>query len=100
MWFSVIFNPLRFASRYYLLDDFRQHAQCAGATAHPTAEWIAQQITEAFPWTQTPRYLIRGRDAIYGAAVTRRKQRSTRSQAVRHIAVGAADLVDPAPINR
>ena len=41
-------------------------------TGHPTAEWIAQQITEAFPWTQTPRYLIRDRDAIYGAAVTRR----------------------------
>jgi transposase InsO family protein len=41
-------------------------------TAHPTAEWIAQQITEAFPWTEAPRYLIRDRDAIYGAAVTRR----------------------------
>jgi hypothetical protein len=66
-------------------------------TAHPTAEWIAQQITEAFPWTQTPRYLIRGRDAIYGAAVTRRRQRSTHSRAVRHIAVGAADLVDLPP---
>jgi hypothetical protein len=35
-------------------------------TAHPTAEWIAQQITEAFPWTEAPRYLIRDRDAIYG----------------------------------
>jgi hypothetical protein len=41
-------------------------------TAHPTAEWIAQQITEAFPWNQAPRYLIRDRDGIYGAAVTRR----------------------------
>ena len=41
-------------------------------TGHPTAEWIAQQITEAFPWTEAPRYLIRDRDAIYGAAVTRR----------------------------
>jgi transposase InsO family protein len=41
-------------------------------TAHPTAEWIAQQITEAFPWTEAPRYLIRDRDAIYGASVTRR----------------------------
>ena len=41
-------------------------------TAHPTAEWIAQQITEAFPWDEAPRYLIRDRDAIYGAAVTRR----------------------------
>jgi transposase InsO family protein len=41
-------------------------------TRHPTAEWIAQQITEAFPWNEAPRYLIRDRDAIYGAAVTRR----------------------------
>lgn len=41
-------------------------------TGHPTAEWIAQQITKAFPWTEAPRYLVRDRDAIYGAAVTRR----------------------------
>ncbi len=42
------------------------------STAHPTAEWIARQITEAFPWKEAPRYLIRDRDAIYGAAVARR----------------------------
>jgi transposase InsO family protein len=42
------------------------------ATAHPTAEWIAQQLTEAFPWNETPRYLIRDRDRIFGATVTRR----------------------------
>jgi len=41
-------------------------------TKHPTAEWIAQQITEAFPWHEAPRYLIRDRDRTYGAAVTRR----------------------------
>src|SRR4030088_32364 len=41
-------------------------------TPHPTAEWIAQQITEAFPWSEAPRYLIRDQDGIYGAAVTRR----------------------------
>src|SRR5262245_4092700 len=41
-------------------------------TSHPTAEWIAQQITEAFPWHEAPRYLIRDRDKIYGVAVTRR----------------------------
>jgi transposase InsO family protein len=41
-------------------------------TAHPTAEWIAQQLTEAFPWNETPSYLIRDRDGIYGAVVTRR----------------------------
>jgi transposase InsO family protein len=41
-------------------------------TRHPTAEWIAQQITETFPWNEAPRYLIHDRDAIFGAAVTRR----------------------------
>jgi transposase InsO family protein len=39
---------------------------------HPTAEWIAQQITEAFPWHEAPRYLIRDRDRIYGTVTTRR----------------------------
>src|SRR5712691_1646818 len=41
-------------------------------TSHPTADWIARQITEAFPWKEAPRYLIRDHDGIYGAAVTRR----------------------------
>jgi transposase InsO family protein len=41
-------------------------------TRHPTAEWIARQITEAFPWNEAPRYLIRDRDRIYGAVVTHR----------------------------
>src|SRR5262245_924244 len=41
-------------------------------TGHPTAEWIAQQITEAFPWNEAPRYLIRDQDRAYGIAVTRR----------------------------
>ena len=43
-------------------------------TPHPTAEWSAQQITEAFPWSEAPRYLIRDQDRIYGAAVARRLQ--------------------------
>jgi transposase InsO family protein len=41
-------------------------------TANPTAEWIARQITEAFPWNEAPRYIIRDRDRIYGAAASRR----------------------------
>ena len=35
------------------------------ATYHPTAEWIARQISEAFPWDTAPRYLIRDRDCVY-----------------------------------
>src|ERR1700730_2777790 len=41
-------------------------------TANPPAEWVARQITEAFPWNEAPRYMIRDRDRIYGAVVTRR----------------------------
>ncbi len=41
-------------------------------TAKPTAEWIARQLTEAFPWDDAPQHLIRDRDQIYGTIVTRR----------------------------
>ena len=36
-------------------------------TTNSTAEWIARQLTEAFPWDAAPRYLIRDGDSIYGA---------------------------------
>src|ERR1700729_2961345 len=41
-------------------------------TANPTAEWIARQITEAFPWDEAPHYLIRDRDRIYVSVFARR----------------------------
>jgi len=41
-------------------------------TTNPTAEWIARQLIEAFPWDGAPGYMIRDRDRIYGAVVTRR----------------------------
>ena len=36
-------------------------------TEHPSAEWTAQQMVDAFPWDTAPRYLIRDRDQTYGA---------------------------------
>ena len=42
------------------------------ATLHPTADWIARQISEAFPWNEAPSHLIRDRDTTYGAAFKRR----------------------------
>jgi putative transposase len=35
-------------------------------TAHPTAEWTGQQLRQAFPFDQLPRYLLRDRDTIFG----------------------------------
>lgn len=40
-------------------------------TAHPTAEWTGQQLREAFPFDQVPRYLLCDRDAIFGQDFTR-----------------------------
>src|SRR4030088_3390301 len=50
----------------------RRRLMWTNVTANPTAEWIAQQITEAFPWDQAPHHLLRDRDGSYGAAVIRR----------------------------
>jgi putative transposase len=41
-------------------------------TEHPTAQWTAQQVVEAFPWDEAPRYLLRDRDRIYSAAFRQR----------------------------
>jgi hypothetical protein len=41
-------------------------------TQNPTTEWIACQITEAFPWDEVPGYLIRDNDRIYGKVAQQR----------------------------
>ena len=41
-------------------------------TEHPTSQWSGQQIVEAFPWNEAPRYLLRDRDSVYGAEFRRR----------------------------
>jgi putative transposase len=43
-------------------------------TEHPTAQWTAQQVVDAFPWAEAPWYLLRDRDRIYGASFRRRVQ--------------------------
>ena len=50
-------------------------------TAHPTAEWTAQQLREAFPFDQIPRYLLRDRDKIFGDDF-RRQARDMRMEEV------------------
>ena len=41
-------------------------------TRHPTAEWLAQQIVQAFPWDTAPADLVRDNDQAYGQVFTRR----------------------------
>jgi transposase InsO family protein len=45
----------------------RRNILRTAVTEHPTAAWLSRQLTEAFPWDTAPRYLLRDRDASYGA---------------------------------
>ena len=55
-----------------MLSHDRRHIVHFKLTAHPTAQWTAQQLVEAFPFDTAPRYLLRDRDSIYGETVRRR----------------------------
>ncbi len=55
---------------FVVIANHRRHAIHFNVTAHPTAEWTARQIAEAFPWDSAPRYLLHDRDSIYGGSVS------------------------------
>jgi transposase InsO family protein len=57
---------------FLVLRHARRELLWLGVTAHPTAEWIAQQLTEAFAWRDVPHFVIRDRDRIYGARFIQR----------------------------
>ncbi|PYQ91595.1 MAG: hypothetical protein DMG02_06335 [Acidobacteria bacterium] len=50
-----------------LLAHDRRRIRDVAVTAHPTAAWTAQQVREAFPWDEAPRYLIHDRDHAFDA---------------------------------
>jgi transposase InsO family protein len=51
---------------FVMLAHDRRRPVHVAVTAHPTAEWTAQQLRDAFPWETAPRYLLRDRDGCYG----------------------------------
>jgi hypothetical protein len=55
-----------------ILQHDRRQILWLGVTAHPTAEWISHQLTEAYGWKVAPQYIIRDRDAVYGDVFIRR----------------------------
>jgi transposase InsO family protein len=57
---------------FVILHHQRRRIVTVAVTSHPTAEWIARQIAEAFPWQEAPRYLLRDRDGVYGHVVRQR----------------------------
>jgi transposase InsO family protein len=57
---------------FLILCHGRRQILWLGVTAHPTAEWVARQVTEACGWEWTPKYIVRDRDSVYGEIFTRR----------------------------
>ena len=57
---------------FLVVDHGRRRLLWFAVTRHPTAEWLAQQIGEAFPWDTAPAYLVRDNDGVYGLAFTGR----------------------------
>jgi hypothetical protein len=58
--------PSRFGCMIIVAHDRRKIVHF-DVTQHPTARWLSQQVIEAFPWDTAPDYLLRDRDASYGA---------------------------------
>jgi hypothetical protein len=57
---------------FLVLRHDRRRIPWLGVTAHPTADWIAQQVTQGCGWDSAPHYLIRDRDRVYDEACTHR----------------------------
>jgi transposase InsO family protein len=66
---------------FIVLAHHRRRVIHFNVTAHPTSEWTAQQITEAFPWDTAPRYLLHDRDSIYADVFRQR----VRGMAIREV---------------
>jgi putative transposase len=70
--FTVPTATFRILYVFIVLSHDRRQVVHFNVTEHPTGQWTAQQLLEAFPFDSAPRYLLRDRDAIYGEAVRRR----------------------------
>ena len=70
--FVVPTITLRMLFGFVVLHHGRRQLVHVGVTAHPTAEWLSHQISEAFPWDRAPRHLVRDRDGAFGESFKRR----------------------------
>ena len=70
--FTVPTATFRVLYVFIVLSHDRRRVVHFNVKEHPTAQWTAQQLVEAFPFDSAPRYLLRDRDAIYGEKVRRR----------------------------
>jgi transposase InsO family protein len=72
--FVVPTISFRFLYGLLIMQHGRRQILWLGVTAHPTAEWIARQLSESYGCATAPRYIVRDRDAVYGDIFIRRLQ--------------------------
>ncbi len=60
---------------FVILSHDRRRVVHVAVTEHPTSEWVAHQLFEAFPWDGTPRYVLRDRDRSYGESFSKAARR-------------------------
>ena len=70
--FTVPTATFRILYVFLVLRHERREVVHFNVTEHPTAQWTAQQMVEAFPWNPVPQYLLRDRDKTYGASFRHR----------------------------
>ncbi|WP_300464846.1 integrase core domain-containing protein [Desulfobacula sp.] len=54
---------------FFIIDHARRKIIHFNVTEHPTAEWVVQQLKNAFPFDSAPKYLIFDRDSIFSVRV-------------------------------
>jgi hypothetical protein len=76
-----------------ILGRHRRRILSFGVTSHPTAQWIAREISDAFPRTEAPRHQIRDRDAVYCQVVTPRLKSMRHPRAADGAAIPVAERI-------
>jgi transposase InsO family protein len=70
--FTVPAVAFRVLYCFVVLSHDRRRVIHFNVTEHPSSQWTAQQIVEAFPYDDVPKYLLRDNDSIYGEAFRQR----------------------------
>jgi len=78
---------------FVVLSHDRRRIVHVNATANPSARWTAQQIRDAFPWDEAPRFLLRDNDQIYGVEFERALEAMGIADTAHRQALAVAELV-------